>query len=180
VDKDIRFWNWKAKTKHQTKVRVQWLKINIFLETIHFYCASLYYKEWVLLKTRFTESSTPLPLTGGPTCHKSPTKTVLPDDERVVTIFSTFENTFGDFGFLFSPGRSLPAPCTHIFILEGVVALFTRLVYPHFHFGRFYILPPNTHISFPPWLMVSIICFLSFPWLIVSFKVLGASLPPSN
>jgi hypothetical protein len=115
----------------------------------------------------------PLPLTGGPTCHKSPTKTVLPDDERVVTIFSTFENTFGDFGFLFSPGRSLPAPCTHIFILEGVVALFTRLVYPHFHFGRFYILPPNTHISFPPWLMVSIICFLSFPWLIVSFKVLG-------
>jgi hypothetical protein len=26
--------------------------------------------------------------------------------------------------------------------------------------------------------MVSIICFLSFPLLIVSFKVLGASLPP--
>jgi hypothetical protein len=85
-------------------------------------CFNLYYKERVILKTRFTKNSTSLSLTGGPTCHKRPTKSVVPDDERGV---SMLENTFGDFVFLFSPGRSLPAPCTHIFILEGVVALFT-------------------------------------------------------
>jgi hypothetical protein len=140
-----------------------------------------------------------LPLTPHWRTHLSQKAHEISSSERRKggTIFSTLENNFGDFGFLFSPGRSLPTPvpifpfwkvwwpclpasCTHIFILEGVVSLFTHHLYPYFHFERFNILPSNTHVSFPPWLMVSIICFLSFPRLIVPFKVLGASLSLSN